>query len=257
MTRTVRPALTAGILGAALALAACTGDDSSAPAAETPPESDTSAAEADQRAEEAAATLADLPTTDVDVSPDENYLTAVGAPDAEVTMVVFEDYLCHYCQAMSTQALPELQDLVDDGTLRIEYRDVGVLAPQSVTLAQAAWAAAQQDGYAAYHESLMADPPAAEDVTAETLTERAVEAGLEPEQFGTDLAAADTAAQISANAQLAMDIDLSGTPTTVVGGFVMVGLQDAETLRLAVEGVAAGVTPGGETSSESGSGPSA
>lgn len=239
--RTVRPALAAAALAAGLALAACSSDPVAPQAEEDTTESASEQAEADARAAEAEELLASLDTTDVDVTAeDPAFPTASGDPDAPVTMVVFEDYLCHYCQSMATDSLPELADLVDDGTLRIEHRDIGVLAEQSVTLARAAWAAAQQDGYAAYHESLMSDPLPPEGVTDEALTERAAEAGLDTAQFTEDLAAAGTAQQIDDNGRLAMDISLTGTPTTVVGGHVLVGLQDADTLRLAVEGVLAG-----------------
>ncbi|MGC5617401.1 DsbA family protein [Georgenia sp. Z1491] len=278
MSRTARPALAAGVLGAALALASCSSDPEDPAATESGTEQDAPdededaraeteaqeradedqerAEESRERAEEAAAVLEDVPTTDVDVvAEDPAYPTAVGEADAEVTMVVFEDYLCSYCQAMATQSMPELQDLVDDGTLRIEYRDVGVLAQQSLTLAEAAWAAGQQDGFIEYHDALMAEPMQAAQVTTEALVERATEVGLDAEQFAADLEDPATAEQIRANGRLATDLELTGTPTTVVGGYVMVGLQDAETLRLAVEGVASGGTPGG-AETESGEGAS-
>ena len=49
---------------------------------------------------------------------------AKGDINAPVTMVVFSDFACPYCTKFAQQVDPELEDLVADGTLRIEWYDL-------------------------------------------------------------------------------------------------------------------------------------
>jgi protein-disulfide isomerase len=70
----------------------------------------------------------------------------LGAPDAPVTLVVFADPQCPACAAFAVNTLPELiERYVRPGDLRIQYRGVAIIGPDSATGLRAAYAAGLQD----------------------------------------------------------------------------------------------------------------
>jgi protein-disulfide isomerase len=72
--------------------------------------------------------------------------TALGSPKAPVTMVEFADLQCPFCREFAQSALPTLvRDYVRPGRLRIEFRALSFIGPDSQRAAQAAAGAARQD----------------------------------------------------------------------------------------------------------------
>jgi protein-disulfide isomerase len=71
---------------------------------------------------------------------------ALGDPDAPVTLVVYADPQCPACAAFAVQTLPELiERYVRPGDLRLVYRGIPILGPDSETGLAAAYAAGLQD----------------------------------------------------------------------------------------------------------------
>lgn len=85
---------------------------------------------------------------------DPNDPFAKGEVDATIVIVEFADFRCGYCAQSALTVLPELQPLIDDGSIRIEWRDMPVLGDQSVDAAVAARAAAAQDYFWQYNTAL-------------------------------------------------------------------------------------------------------
>jgi protein-disulfide isomerase len=188
---------------------------------------------------EPASALDGLETTDVVVTAGADYVAAEGEVDAAVTAVVFEDFLCPHCQDLTSDTLSQLGDLVDDGTLRIEYRPLMWLARESGDLARASWAAGQQGAYAEMHDELMNGAIPSNDVSDESLAALAEGLGLDADQFLADYDS-DAAEQfVEDNNALADDLGMTGTPTSVIGEHVLPGAVDAARFRAVVEAGAA------------------
>jgi protein-disulfide isomerase len=70
----------------------------------------------------------------------------LGRADAPVRLVEFADLQCPICREYSLQSLPHLvQDYVRTGKVRMEFRNLSFLGPDSITAGRAAAAAAQQN----------------------------------------------------------------------------------------------------------------
>lgn len=72
--------------------------------------------------------------------------TAIGDPNAPVTLVEFADIQCPFCAQWAGETFPVLVDeYVRDGQLRIEFRPMAFIGEDSVRGASAALAAGEQD----------------------------------------------------------------------------------------------------------------
>ncbi|HEX2292428.1 MAG TPA: DsbA family protein [Gaiellaceae bacterium] len=99
----------------------------------------------EQAAAEPPAVLDATPTTTLlkGIPQDGN---ALGRPDAPVTLVEYADLQCPYCAMWAHEAFPTLvNEYVRTGKLRIEFRGLAFIGPQSQTGLQAVMAAGEQD----------------------------------------------------------------------------------------------------------------
>lgn len=71
---------------------------------------------------------------------------ALGSPDAPVTVVEYADLQCPYCAQWSRDVFPAVvRDYVRTGRVRIVFRGLAFLGPDSETALRAALAAGEQD----------------------------------------------------------------------------------------------------------------
>ena len=169
-------------------------------------------AEAEQRAD-ALKTYKDLLTK----SP---YQANVGNPKGKVTLVEFFDYNCGYCK----QALPDLQRLMkEDGDVLVVLKDFPVLGPGSVEAAQVAIAVKKQlqgETFWAFHVKLLGTRG---QVGKAQALAAARDSGVDMDRLAKDMDGPEVQATLQESAKLADALNLTGTPTYVVGDEVVVG----------------------------------
>lgn len=148
---------------------------------------------------------------------------SVGPADADATLVEFFDYQCGYCK----RAIAELRALKQrDPKLRIIYKDLPILGPESQELAKASLAAHRQGRFEAFHDALMAmERP--DRVAARALAERL---GLDLAGYDRDLADPALEAALARNRRQAEALDIDGTPAFVVGTTLLPGVVETEAL---------------------------
>ena len=162
---------------------------------------------------------------------------AEGPVDAPVVLVVFTDYQCPYCARWTEDTLPALQEHVDRGELRIEWRDVNVYGEDSARAARASLAAALQGRHAEYHRALFAGGevrPAGE-LEEDSLIALAEEQGLDVERFTADLRSEEVARIVDEHAAEGVDLGAVTTPSFVLAGTPTVGAQPTEVFLEQVE----------------------
>ena len=167
---------------------------------------------------------------------------AKGKVDAPVVMVVYSDFACPYCTQFARNVEPELTDLVDQGTLRIEWRDLAQISPTSPLAAQAGRAAAKQGRFWEFHDAVYAaaDPQGHPEYTEDSLVAFAQKAGVaDIAQFRTDMASEETATAVTEAKNHAHSIGITGTPFMIVGETFIGGYQDADYMKAVINSQAA------------------
>jgi protein-disulfide isomerase len=142
-----------------------------------------------------------------------------GDEKGDVVLVEFFDYACGYCRASN----PDIQRLLrEDKRLKVVWRELPVLGPDSVAAANVSLAAARQGKFREFHDRLFAagiPTTAAIDTLAKTL-------GI--------AASPDYQQEIDRNFELARSVNAAGTPVFVVGDKMFQGAVGYEALKQAV-----------------------
>jgi len=163
---------------------------------------------------------------------------AKGDPDAPVVMVEFADFQCPFCGRFARETAPALvEQYVDEGILRIEWRDFPYLGPESRMAALAGRAAARQDAFWAFHDVLYAE---AREVNSGTIDAAwlegvAADLGLDVEQFRADMGSAEVASEVAADLQAGQSLGVTGTPAFFVNGQPVLGAQPLEVFEQVIE----------------------
>ncbi len=159
-----------------------------------------------------------------------------GNPKGGVTVVEFFDYHCGYCK----KALPSIQALLkDDDDVRVVFKELPILGPGSVIAAQAAlatWKIAP-DKYVPLYMALMEWRG---DLAEARVLEIAKKVGIDTAKLKTAMADPEINAQLKRNADLAQELQIGGTPAFVIGGKLVPGAVDLDTMQEMVKAARAG-----------------
>ncbi|KQN05331.1 DsbA family protein [Sphingomonas sp. Leaf25] len=150
-----------------------------------------------------------------------------GNPNGDVSVVAYLDYACGFCRA----SLPAITGLIaSDPNVRIVYRELPILSPDSRSAAQMALAAATQGRFKPFHDALYA----AGRVDAASIARAAQVAGLDQTAARTTANGAQVSGEIERNLKTASLLGFTGTPSWVVGDQVLGGAQTLQGLQAAV-----------------------
>jgi protein-disulfide isomerase len=145
-----------------------------------------------------------------------------GAEQGDVVLVEFFDYACGFCRK-SNDDIDRL--LAEDKKLKVVWRELPVLGPDSQAAAEASLAAARQGRFRQFYDGLFEKgrpvPNAVQQVQAEV--------GVRPMPKSPEFAA-----ELDKNFQLARAINATGTPTFVVGDKVLQGAVGYDALKQAI-----------------------
>ena len=146
-----------------------------------------------------------------------------GAAKPDVTLVEFFDYACPYCKA-SNPAVDKL--LQEDKGLRVVYRELPILGPDSLSAARLSLEASKLGRFVQFHDTLWA----AGRPSADTNAKAATAAGIPPQPVSDPA----IEAELNSNMKLAGQLGATGTPLFVVGERVMNGAVGYDMLKAAI-----------------------
>lgn len=164
---------------------------------------------------------------------------AKGDVDAPVVLIEYADYRCPFCARWGREVQPQLQEHIEDGTLRIEFRDRILFGEESEDTALAARAAGEQGMYWEYHDAVFAAAPEQgghPDMPREKLIGFAQEIGVpDLARFEADLDSAELRAAMEADQAEGSSLGINSTPTFLVNTTPVVGAQPAEVFHQIIE----------------------
>jgi protein-disulfide isomerase len=146
-----------------------------------------------------------------------------GSANPDVVIVEFFDYACAYCRASS----PHINQIVrEDKGVRVVYRELPILGPESVAAARISLAASKAGRFTQFHDALYA----AGRPGAETIAQAIEKAGIDPPPASSS----EAEAELKRNFELAGALGATGTPLFIVGDRVMNSAVGYEALKKAV-----------------------
>jgi len=166
---------------------------------------------------------------------------SVGRPDAPVTMVEFADYQCPFCRHFHTDTFAELKkNFIDTGKVLFVSRDLPLdFHENSQRAAEAARCAGDQGKYWEMRNALITN---GSDLSADAVTRYAQSLSLNMTSFSGCVSSATHKAEIQKDQSDAGVLQISGTPTFVLGrtskgtlnGTRLVGAQPYATFEAAI-----------------------
>ena len=146
-----------------------------------------------------------------------------GAAKPDVVLVEFFDYACAYCRASN----PHIEQLLrEDKGLRVVYRELPILGPESVAAARLSLAASKAGRFSQFYDALFAaGRPGTETIAAATQA-----AGINPPPASSP----DAEAELKRNFEMAGALGATGTPLFIVGDRVMNSAVGYAALKKAV-----------------------
>jgi len=159
---------------------------------------------------------------------------ALGDPNAPITIVEYSDYGCPFCRRYTTSTFPTIKEqYIDTGKVFYVYKDLPIVDnhPQAAFAAEAAECAGEQGQYWPMHEQLFAEPEAW-DTTAEaaraSFERYAGELGMNNAELLACFDEGRYRDEVQADLEEARQFGLSGTPSFVINGKLLVGAYPTE-----------------------------
>ena len=177
-----------------------------------------------------------------------------GDPNAPVVIEEYSDFQCPYCARFVSQTLPALEDnQIANGEAVLIYYDfpLNTIHPQASAAANAARCAGEQGAVAFWdmHDQLFLTVSSWSNNNADTFfTGLAGELGLNSEAFSACLEEGNYEQAIRADLNAGASFGITGTPSFMVNGQLMVGAQPLSVFESAIAAAADGQPIAGASS---------
>lgn len=146
-----------------------------------------------------------------------------GAAKPDVTLVEFFDYACPYCKGSNADVA---RLVAEDKGLRVVYRELPILGPDSVAAARLSLAASQAGKFNQFHDALYAAGKPGAENNARAAAAAGIAAEPRPDPNAEE--------ELKKNFDLAGKLGATGTPLFVVGDRVLNGAVGYDQLKEAV-----------------------
>lgn len=163
---------------------------------------------------------------------DDGFSFVGGNPEGSVTLVEFLDYQCGYCR----RAQPDITRLIEtDGDIRWIVKELPILGPGSELAARAAIATLISVGPEAYADLNQRLMKLQGPIDAEILDRVLGEAGLDAAAIRAGMQTDEITRRLQATRDLASNLQVSGTPTFVLGDRMLRGAMPLEEMAALIE----------------------
>jgi len=166
-----------------------------------------------------------------------DFLPELGDPNAPVTVYEYADFQCPACGVFARQYKPRIEaDYIQTGKVRLVFRNFAFLGPESLWAAEAAYCAAEQGGFWAYHDKLFANQRGENRgaFSKTNLVRFARELGLKEQDFKECLDSERYKQKVQDDIREGKAQGIDATPSFIVNGELIRGV-DYLGLREAIE----------------------
>lgn len=141
----------------------------------------------------------------------------VGDPNAKVRVVEYSDFNCVHCKDFwANEEAQLLTQYIETGKVYFQYIPMSFVSPTSVTTAQAAYCASDQNKFWEYHDYIFANYGA--DFSNSMLKAIAQQVGLNMTDYTSCFNAGKYQLQVTKDMQNAQTAGVDSTPTFLVNG---------------------------------------
>jgi len=166
----------------------------------------------------------------------------MGNPDAPVKITEFADFQCPYCKRFADDVEPKLiEEFISKGTVSYQFVSFAFLGEESKKAAEAAECAADQNRFWDYHDVLFLRQGKENSgvFSSSNLKQYADQLKVAFPDFDTDkfdqcLDSGAKRAAVDAQIKLARDAGVQSTPSFLVNGQALSGVQPIEVFREAI-----------------------
>ena len=139
-----------------------------------------------------------------------------GDPAAKLAIIEYADFQCPFCRHFEHDIYPQIRDsYVSTGKLKFFHRDMPLAFHQgAMPAARAVHCATEQGKFWEMHDSLLGD---AASLSAADIDERAGKLGLNVAELDSCISSDRFAAIIQRGVAEASEMQISGTPTFIIG----------------------------------------
>ncbi|WP_170427920.1 DsbA family protein [Ruegeria arenilitoris] len=166
----------------------------------------------------------------------DGYSWVGGNPEGDITLVEFMDYRCGYCR----RAVPEVASLLaEDGNIRLVIKEFPILGDASVLSSRFAVATkhvAGDDAYKQVHDALLEFTGEPSEVALRRISDGL---GLDSDAIITAMDSEQVTDEITRTRALAQRMQISGTPSFVLGTEMLRGFLPADQMLQIANGVRA------------------
>ncbi len=155
----------------------------------------------------------------------DGYSWVGGNPDGDLTLVEFMDYRCGYCR----RAVPQVAELLsEDGNIRLIIKELPILGDASIMSSRFAIATkhvAGDDAYKQVHDALLEFGGEPTEVTLRRISDGL---GLDSDAIIEAMNSEQVTNEINQTRELARRMNISGTPSFVLGTEMLRGFLTAD-----------------------------
>ncbi|SMO37099.1 DsbA family protein [Ruegeria faecimaris] len=170
----------------------------------------------------------ELVASNADELFNDGYSWVGGNPDGDITLVEFMDYRCGYCR----RAVPEVASLLaEDGNIRLVIKEFPILGDASMISSRFAVAAkhvAGDDAYKQVHDALLEFTGEPSPVTLRRISDGL---GLDSDAILAAMDSEQVTEEIQKTRELAQRMQISGTPSFVLGSEMLRGYLKADQMQ--------------------------
>lgn len=164
---------------------------------------------------------------------------AAGEPDAPVVMIEYSDFQCPFCGKFARDTKPDLlRTYVEEGVLRIEWRQFPIFGKESERAARASYAAGRQGRFWEFHDVAFGQERKKNsgEFAQEAVEDMAGKAGVpDLERFVRDMRSDEATAALREDAGEGYALGVSSTPAFLVNGIPVLGAQSTEYFTETIE----------------------